>query len=93
MIGLIEEGDEVIADNKKRDTYAADLNLIAAAHKVECYEITGYTTARNLANQLRLPEVSRLLQMSLSEEQNADLLLDQIQRPLSSVPGRPSAIM
>lgn len=76
MIGLIEEGDEVIADNKKRDTYAADLNLIAAAHKVECYEITGYTTARNLANQLRLPEVSRLLQMSLSEEQSADLLLD-----------------
>jgi len=93
MIGLIEEGDEVIADNKKRDAYASDLNLIAAAHKVECYEITGYTTARNLANQLRLPEVSRLLQMSLSEEQNADLLLDQIQRPLSSVRGRPSAIM
>jgi len=93
MMGLIEEGDDVIAENKKRDPYAADLNLIAAAHKVEHYEIASYTTARNLANQLRLPEVSRLLQMTLAEEQNTDLLLDQIQRPLTSVLQRPAAIM
>lgn len=93
MMGLIEEGEEVISENKKRDAYAADLNLIAAAHKVEHYEIASYLTARNLANQLRLPEVSRLLQMTLAEEQNADLLLDQIQRPLTSVLGRPAAIM
>jgi len=93
MMGLIEEGDDVIAENKKRDPYAADLNLIAAAHKVEHYEIASYTTARNLASQLRLPEVSRLLQMTLAEEQNTDLLLDQIQRPLTSVLQRPAAIM
>jgi hypothetical protein len=31
--------------------------------------------------------------MTLAEEQNTDLLLDQIQRPLTSVLGRPSAIM
>jgi Mn-containing catalase len=93
MMGLIEEGEEVINENKKREGYAADLNLIAAAHKVEHYEIASYTTVRNLANQLRLPEVSRLLQMTLSEEQNTDLLLDQIQRPLTSVLGRPAAIM
>jgi Mn-containing catalase len=93
MLGLIEEGEEVMNANKKREPYAADLNLIAAAHKVEHYEITSYTTARNLANQLRLPDVSRLLQMTLAEEQNTDLLLDQIQRPLTSVLGRPAAIM
>ena len=93
MMGLIEEGEDVISENKKRDGYAADLNLIAAAHKVEHYEIASYITARNLANQLRLPEVSRLLQMTLAEEQNADMLLDQIQRPLTSVLRRPSAIM
>lgn len=93
MMGLIEEGEDIISENRKRDPYAADLNLIAAAHKVEHYEIASYTTARNLANQLRLPEVSRLLQMTLAEEQNADMLLDQIQRPLTSVLGRPSAIM
>lgn len=93
MMGLIEEGEDVIAENKKRDGYAADLKLIAAAHKVEHYEIASYITARNLANQLRLTEVSRLLQMTLADEQNADLLLDQIQRPLTSVLGRPAAIM
>jgi Mn-containing catalase len=93
MMGLIEEGEEVITENKKREPFAADLNLIAAAHKVEHYEIASYTTARNLANQLRLPEVSRLLQMTLAEEQNTDMLLDQIQRPLTSVLGRPAAIM
>jgi len=93
MMGLIEEGEEVIASNKKRDPSAADLNLIAAAHKVEHYEIASYMTARNLANQLRMPEVSRLLQMSLAEEQNTDMLLDQIHRPLTSVLGRPPAVM
>lgn len=93
MMGLIAEGEDIISENRKRDAYAADLNLIAAAHKVEHYEMASYITARNLANQLRLPEVSRLLQMTLAEEQNADLLLDQIQRPLTSVLGRPSAIM
>lgn len=93
MMGLIEEGEDVINENKKRDGFGADLNLIAAAHKVEHYEIASYITARDLANQLRLPEVSRLLQMSLAEEQNADLLLNQIQRPLTSVLGRPSAII
>lgn len=93
MMGLIEEGEEVITANKKRDAYASDLNLIAAAHKVEHYEIASYITARNLAQQLRMPEVSRILQMTLSEEQNADLLLDQIRRPLSSVLGRPPTLV
>jgi ferritin-like metal-binding protein YciE len=60
---------------------------------VEHYQIASHTTARNLVNQLRLPEVSRLLQMTLPEEQNTDLLLDQIQRPLTSMLGRLAAIM
>jgi Mn-containing catalase len=93
MMGLIEEGEEVMAQGKKRDEMTADLSLIGAAHKVEHYEIASYITARNLAAQLRMPEVSRLLQMSLSEEQNSDLLLDQIERPLTSVMARPAAVL
>jgi Mn-containing catalase len=93
MMGLIEEGEEIMAEGKKKEPYIADLDLISAAHKVEHYEIASYITARNLAQQLRMPEVSRLLQMSLSEEQNSDLLLDQIGRPLTSVMGRPAAVM
>ena len=93
MMGLVEEGDDIITEGKKKDPSLADLDLIAAAHKVEHYEIAGYTTARNLAFQLRLPEVSRLLQMSLAEEQNSDLILDQIARPLMSLIGRPPALV
>jgi Mn-containing catalase len=93
MMGLIEEGEEVMAQGKKKDAYLADLALIAAAHKIEHYEIASYMTARNLAFQLRSPDVSRLLQMSLAEEQNSDLLLDQIARPLTSISGRPSAVV
>jgi Mn-containing catalase len=93
MMGIIEEGEETMAAGKKKDAYLADLELIAAAHKVEHYEIASYITARNLSFQLRMPEVSRLLQMSLAEEQNSDMLLDQIGRPLTSVLARPAAVV
>ena len=92
MLGLLEEGDEVIEEGKKKEPALADLALIAAAHKVEHYEIAAYTTAQKLAVQLGMPEVSRLLQISLAEEKNSDMLLDQIERPLSSVAGRPEAV-
>jgi Mn-containing catalase len=87
MMGLIEEGDEVITSGKKADGLASDLSLIGAAHKIENYEIATYTTARNLSYVLRNPEVSRILQVTLAEEQNADVLLDQLARPLTSVVG------
>ena len=93
MMGLIEEGDEVIARGKKADGLASDLSLIGAAHKIENYEIASYTTARNLSYVLRNTEVSRLLQMSLAEEQNADVLLDQLARPLTSVVGLGTSLL
>ena len=52
MMGLVEEGEEVIAESKKKDDAAADLALIGAAQRVEHYEMAGYSTARNLAQQL-----------------------------------------
>ena len=53
MAGLVEEGEEVISEGKKKDDAPADLALIGAAQRVEHYEIAAYTTARNLALQLR----------------------------------------
>jgi manganese catalase len=82
MKGLLEEGDDVIAE--KKGEAGADLALIGAAQKVEHYEISAYTTARNLAQQLKMPGLIHLLQMSLAEEQNADQLLNQVARPLMS---------
>ena len=92
MMGLLEEGDEVIADNgKKKDKASGDLALIGAAQKVEHYEISSYTTARNLAQQLKMPALVQLLQTSLAEEENADQLLNQVARPLMSAARMPAA--
>jgi Mn-containing catalase len=82
MEGLLEEGNEVIAEGEEKDDVAADLAIIAAAQKVEHYEISGYGTARALAGQAGRPDVAQLLAKSLAEEENADNLLTQIAREL-----------
>jgi Mn-containing catalase len=92
MQGIVEEGQEVMQEGEKKDAASADLALIGAAQRVEHYEISGYTTARNLAQQLRHSAVVSLLSKSLAEEENADQLLNQVARSLMSVAGMPAAI-
>jgi len=84
MAGLIQEGDEVIEEGQQLDDAAADLGLIAAAQKVEHYEISAYGTARTMAGQIGLPAVAELLNKSLAEEEIADNLMTQIARELMS---------
>jgi ferritin-like metal-binding protein YciE len=55
-----------------------DAALIAAAQRVEHYEIAGYGTARTLANQLGLQEAADILQETLNEEGEADKKLTSI---------------
>jgi len=92
MMGLVEEGQEVIAESEEKEDAAADLALIGAAQRVEHYEIAAYTTARNLAQQLRHSAIVSLLSKSLAEEENADQLLNQVARSLMSVARMPAAI-
>jgi Mn-containing catalase len=92
MAGIVEEGKEVIANGEEMEDAAADLALIGAAQRVEHYEISGYTTARNLAQQLRHSVVVDLLNKSLAEEENADQLLNQVARTLMSVAQMPAPI-
>ncbi|MGJ4891479.1 DUF892 family protein [Bradyrhizobium sp. HKCCYLR20261] len=92
MMGLVEEGQEIIAQGEEKEDAAADLALIGAAQRVEHYEMSGYTTARNLASQLRHSAVVALLSKSLAEEENADQLLNQVARSLMSVAKMPAAI-
>jgi Mn-containing catalase len=92
MMGLVQEGQEVMAKREKKRDAAADLALIGAAQRVEHYEISGYTTARNLASQLRHSALSALLSQSLAEEENADQLLNQVARSLMSVARMPAAV-
>jgi len=84
MAGLIEEGDEVMAEGEELEPAAADLALIAAAQKIEHYEISAYGTARTLAGQAGLPVAAELLSKSLAEEEVSDNLLSQIARELMS---------
>jgi Mn-containing catalase len=84
MAGLIEEGDEVIAESEEQDEVSSDLALIAAAQKVEHYEISAYGTARTLAAQAGLPAVAEILSKTLAEEEISDNLLTQIARELMS---------
>ena len=84
MAGLVEEGEEVIDEGKELDAAAADLALIAAAQKVEHYEISAYGTARTMAGQAGLPAAAALLNKSLAEDEVADNLLTQIARELMS---------
>jgi Mn-containing catalase len=84
MEGLIAEGEEVIEEGEEQDDVVADLALIAAAQRIEHYEIAAYGTARTLAAQCGLPAVAELMSKSLAEEQIADTLLSQIARELMS---------
>jgi Mn-containing catalase len=92
MAGLIEEGEDVISEGKKKDDAPADLALIGAAQRVEHYEIAAYTGARNLASQLHETAIVQLLTLSLGEEQNAAQLLDQVAQPLMSAARMPANV-
>ncbi len=76
MEGLVEEGSELMG--AKAEPEVRDAGLIAAAQKVEHYEIAGYGSLCAWADQLSLGEVKRLLGETLEEEKQADQLLTQI---------------
>ena len=82
MMGLVEEGNEIIQEGQQKQPLAADLALISAAQKVEHYEISGYGTVRGLARQLGELEVARLLSHTLGEEESTDFLLTTLSQPL-----------
>lgn len=76
MEGLIEEGSEII--DMEGDDAVKDAALIAAAQRVEHYEMAGYGCARTFATLLGLNDVADLLQETLDEEGNADKKLTEI---------------
>lgn len=76
MKGLIKEGEEMI--NARGDDTVRDAALIAAAQRVEHYEIAGYGTARAFAHQVGRDDIAAILEQTLQEEKNCDELLTQI---------------
>jgi ferritin-like metal-binding protein YciE len=76
MEGLIEEGAEIIEANGPSGVI--DSALIAAAQRVEHYEISAYGSARALTEFIEQPKAAKLLQETLDEEAAADEKLTAI---------------
>jgi ferritin-like metal-binding protein YciE len=70
MEGLLAEGSEMMEE--EADDEVRDAGLIAAAQRVEHYEISGYGTARTYASLLGDKEGAELLQTTLDEEAETD---------------------
>jgi ferritin-like metal-binding protein YciE len=76
MEGLVKEGGEVIEEDMEEGV--KDAALIAAAQRVEHYEIAGYGCVRTYATLLGDREAATLLERTLQEEKEADQKLGEI---------------
>lgn len=76
MEGVIEEGSEIIEEEAEDEV--RDAGLIAAAQRVEHYEMAGYGTARTYAELLGDKEGAKLLQTTLDEEGATDKKLTKL---------------
>jgi ferritin-like metal-binding protein YciE len=75
MEGILKEGEELM---KEFDGPVLDSAIIAAAQKVEHYEMSSYMSLITLADTLDMPKESALLQEILAEEMEADKTLSRI---------------
>ena len=70
MEGLIEEGSEMMEEQKGKPSI--DAALIAAAQKVEHYEIASYGTLCAWAEQMGHTDALQLLKQNIEEEETTD---------------------
>jgi ferritin-like metal-binding protein YciE len=76
MEALIEEGDDII--NEDAEPEVRDAALIAAAQRVEHYEMAGYGCVRTYAKLLGYKQAEKILQKTLNEEGATDKKLTQL---------------
>jgi ferritin-like metal-binding protein YciE len=96
MKGLVAEGQEAIEEDLDPET--KNIALIAAARRVEHYEMAAYGTLVMAAQAMKQPEIAKLLQATLQEETETDkklvasgkTLLKEAVRPDGDVPAKPS---
>lgn len=76
IIGIVEEGQEIIEDYE--GSPALDAGLIGAAQAAEHYEIARYGTLKAWATEMGLKEAVKLLDATLAEENKTDKILTQL---------------
>jgi len=82
MQGLLEEAQETLDEDMEEDT--KDAAIIAAAQRVEHYEIAAYGTVKSMASLLDEEEAANLLEETLNEEKETDQLLTEISEEVNS---------
>ena len=83
MEGVLKEGDEIIKEDAEDEV--RDAGLIAAAQRVEHYEMAGYGCARTYAELLRDRQGAQLLQTTLMEELATDKKLSKLAKSVINV--------
>jgi ferritin-like metal-binding protein YciE len=83
MEGIVAEGAEMIEE--EADNEVKDAGLIAAAQRVEHYEMAGYGTARTYAELLGDKEGAKLLGLTLEEERQTDQKLSKLAKTAVNV--------
>jgi ferritin-like metal-binding protein YciE len=76
MEGMLDEGEEMLSE--KGSDSIRDAGIIAAAQRVEHYEIAGYGSAIAFAQLLGHQDIVTLLEETLAEEKAADQKLSAI---------------
>jgi ferritin-like metal-binding protein YciE len=83
MEGVLKEGDEMIGEDA--DEEVRDAGLIAAAQRVEHYEIAGYGCARTYAELLGDKKGAKTLDTTIKEEGDTDKKLTKLARSVINV--------
>ena len=83
MEGVLREGDEMIEEEAEDEV--RDAGLIAAAQRVEHYEIAGYGCARTYAELLGDRQGAQLLEITLTEESDTDKKLTKLAKSVINV--------
>jgi ferritin-like metal-binding protein YciE len=76
MEGLCEEGAEMVGE--EGEDVVRDAGIIAAAQRVEHYEIAAYGSTIAFARQMGHDDIAAILQETLDEEKSADTMLSGI---------------
>jgi hypothetical protein len=78
ILGIVEEGSELIKEHGKNKGSALDAGLIAGGQRAEHYEMAAYGTLKAWAEALDYSEIAELLSATLEEEKAADEKLSQL---------------
>jgi ferritin-like metal-binding protein YciE len=82
MEGVLKEGSDLVEDISNKEV--RDAAIIAAAQRVEHYEMAGYGTARTYAILLGYDEAASALEQTLEEDKEADETLSGLAEQLNN---------